>query len=346
MKSAFLIGMVVLYSSKAFGWGALGHAAIGEIAERLLTPAAKALVCEVLGAEPLAVAATFPDEVRNDPRYKDFSPYHFFEIVSGTPVADAVKGAEGKKTAHSFISSGAEFIGRNNVPRDQKIIVMRYLVHLVGDVHQPLHVGNGYDMGANLCDVKWKNPITGRTENVNLHSVWDDHAFEWEEKDFNTINKGKPGKYFGYQSIVANVEADTSDAMKAVKADLPNSSKLGAQAWYEEALAMHPKVYKDGITDPRLRPYCKIKDPVTHKYRDGAYDRKKLPTIGETYSREALGLIHQQILKGGHRLAYVLNDIATRFPPANTNGVGCAEAILSPSQLEAQRGPDSSKTGN
>lgn len=324
MKHALALSL--LLSARAFGWGDLGHAAIGEIAERNLSPAGKALVCDVLGAEPLAVAATYPDHVRNDPRYKDFAPYHFIEVLPGASVAETVKANLGKKNAHTINGGAPDAVGRSNIPRDQRILLMRYLVHLVGDVHQPLHVGNGMDMGANLCDVDFKDPETGRNVRYNLHTVWDDHIFDWERKDFETANKGKPGKYFGYQIVVDNVEKDASEGMKAVRADIANLAKAAVQTWYEESVALHPKAYKDGVTDPRQRAFCKVKDPETGKYQDAAYNKKKIPTLGEPYCREALAVAHQQIYKAGHRLAYLLNDIAVRFPPSS--GEGCAKAIV------------------
>src|SRR4051812_2098917 len=71
----------------AYAWGDLGHQAIAEIAERRLDADGRALVFSIVGADPLAYAAIFPDVVRSDGRYMDygtgFADYHFFEIPPG-----------------------------------------------------------------------------------------------------------------------------------------------------------------------------------------------------------------------------------------------------------------------
>ncbi|HNS25968.1 MAG TPA: S1/P1 nuclease, partial [Methanobacteriaceae archaeon] len=68
-----------------------GHEAVGEIAERNLTAKGRKMVLDILGAEPLSGVATFPDSVRDDDRFDDFSAYHFFNAPPGTSVKDAEK---------------------------------------------------------------------------------------------------------------------------------------------------------------------------------------------------------------------------------------------------------------
>src|SRR5687768_16063144 len=96
--SANLALGILSYSSFAHAWGELGHQVMGEIAEKILSqdPRAKQALTRVLGVEPRAIAAAWPDEVRDDERFKPFAPYHFISI-----------GADGKshdeKNAHTIL---------------------------------------------------------------------------------------------------------------------------------------------------------------------------------------------------------------------------------------------------
>src|SRR6185437_16951518 len=146
-----VIALALVLSNLAFAWGDLGHQAVGEIAERNLTPEAKKMVQSILGVEPMAVAATFPDKVRSDPRFKDFTPYHFLEIPDGYDYENMPASERAEKDAHTIISQVPALLKDPKVSRDRKMTLLRYLIHVVGDVHQPLHVGNARDMGANLC---------------------------------------------------------------------------------------------------------------------------------------------------------------------------------------------------
>lgn len=344
LLSVFVLSVL---SSQAYGWGDIGHAAVGEIAERNLTEKGAGLVCQVLGGEPLSVAATFPDHVRSDPRYRAFAPYHFLEIVPPMSPTEALAKSAGKKNAHAMIVGAPDFINRPGVPAAQQQLYLRYLVHMVGDVHQPLHVGNGWDMGANLCEVNFIDPETGASRKTNLHSVIDDGIFEWEKQDFDKANKGRPGKYYGYQPLVDSILSDTSAGMKATKADLPEAIKLGPVKWYEEAQALHPSVYKDKtpVKHPKERPYCKLHDPVTGKYIDGAYKASEVPTLDESFARAQLAMAKQQILKGGHRLAALINEMAERFPP-KLSKADCQNALDAANQIEKHtqyRQPDTEK---
>lgn len=175
---------VFMYSVSAYPWGDLGHSTVGYIADYKLSKRARNLVYQILGPEPLAVAAVFPDHVRSDNRYNGFVLYHYIEIKLGKRYADLKVADRADKDADTIISEVPEMLMDKKLSREQKMILLRYFIHIVGDVHQPLHVGNGLDRGGNLCDIKWVNPMTGKTETDNLHSFWDDKIMTYMEEDF------------------------------------------------------------------------------------------------------------------------------------------------------------------
>ena len=85
--SAFILSVLsaasLTFAQNAFAWGNVGHETVAEIAERFISEDTKNFVQKILGPEPLSVAATFPDQVRSDERFKGFAPYHFVEIPDG-----------------------------------------------------------------------------------------------------------------------------------------------------------------------------------------------------------------------------------------------------------------------
>ncbi len=304
-----------LFQSQAWAWGDIGHGAIGYIAESLLTSQGKSFVFLQLGHDPLSVAAVFPDQVRSDDRFKSFAPYHFLEIPRGYTFATLPKELRAEKDAHTIISKAPDLLSIRNPPLSppHQAVLFKYLVHLVGDVHQPLHVGNGRDRGANLCQVKWENPKTGKTVATNLHTAWDENLISNIQFEFEKSATLAPGqkRWFGYRElgdlIMAEVKAGTLQVNFAkVSADAP-------EVWYSESQALHDVAYPGGNKiAPEDRLYCKIVDPQTGKVVNGKFDETQIPTLDAAFAAQALPVIKSQILKAGYRLADMINKMGAK----------------------------------
>lgn len=162
------LAAVLLFTAvSAYSFGPTGHRVVGRIAENHLTPEAKKALTAIMGAESLARAATWPDDIRSDPAYNSTSPWHFVTIEDGQkyePTAEALKKGDVIEAIGRFMLQ----LKDKSTSREDKILAIRWLVHLVGDVHQPLHVGRGPDRGGNSIDVVWFG------EKTNLHSLWDE----------------------------------------------------------------------------------------------------------------------------------------------------------------------------
>jgi hypothetical protein len=149
-------------------WGWLGHQVAGDIAQRYLSPTARAAVQHILGAETLAEASLWADRMRDDPStfwQEVAGPYHYVTVppeqryrdVGAPPEGDAVTAlAQFAADLQSPVSSGAE-----------RRLALRFALHIVQDLHQPLHVGNGRDRGGNDVTVRFDGDV------LNLHRVWD-----------------------------------------------------------------------------------------------------------------------------------------------------------------------------
>ncbi|MCF7808747.1 MAG: S1/P1 nuclease [Candidatus Marinimicrobia bacterium] len=154
---------LLISTSMLFAWGKTGHRIVGMIAEENLTPEAKEQIAGILGHTDLARISNWPDEIKSDPKWDHTHDWHYCTIFDG-------KEYEGPEAGGRAIQKVVEF--SDLLPkgvlsdRDQKNILC-FIVHIVGDLHQPLHVGNGTDRGGNAVDVTWFRDST------NLHSVWD-----------------------------------------------------------------------------------------------------------------------------------------------------------------------------
>lgn len=167
--SSFLAFLILLsVSLNASGWGQTAHRVTGAIAEQYLSDEARAAIQKILPNESLAEAATWADEMRSDPRVfwqKTASPWHYVTVPSGKTYAEI--GAPKQGDAVTALAGFRETLLDPEARMVDKQLALRFIVHLVGDLHQPLHSGNGTDRGGN--DLK----VTFMGNSSNLHRVWD-----------------------------------------------------------------------------------------------------------------------------------------------------------------------------
>jgi hypothetical protein len=157
-----------LPAGPAFAWGATGHRVTGAVADQYLSGVARANVRLLLGTESLAQAATWPDDMRSDPALfwqKTASPWHFVTIPAGSTHAQAGAPAEGD--AVTALARFAQVLRDPNASLQDRRMALRFTIHIIGDLHQPLHAGRPGDRGGNDVKVSWFGDPT------NLHSVWD-----------------------------------------------------------------------------------------------------------------------------------------------------------------------------
>ena len=178
---AALAGLLILSgaghpSAAPAVWGANGHRIVGEIAEHYLSDEAQAGIQALVGDTSLAHLATWPDEIRSNPAWDCSAPWHYITIDDGLNYATARKNRSGDvveamKRQETILRDPAMSVAL-------KRNALKFLVHFVGDVHQPLHVGRGGDRGGNSVTVLWFG------ETTNLHSVWDTKIIEQQQLSF------------------------------------------------------------------------------------------------------------------------------------------------------------------
>lgn len=195
-------------------WGQIGHRTVGHIADGMLTKKAQKHVKRVLGNETLAEVSTWMDEVRSDDAYDYANTWHYCTIPDGMTYEEAPT-QEGGDVVWA-IEKMIKELKSGNLTAIQEETNLRFLVHLVGDIHQPLHVGNGTDRGGNDVKVTWFGSKT------NLHSVWDSRMID--------------GKQFSYTELADWVN-------HASKTQVKEWQSASVRDWAHESMTYRDQVY-------------------------------------------------------------------------------------------------------
>jgi hypothetical protein len=173
----FLIFSLPVYS---FGWGVLGHRIVGNIAENYLTAKAKKAIHKILGDESMAMASNWADFIKSDNAYRYISSWHYIDFDPGMS-KDQIEDYLAKDTATDIYTKMNFLINElknKELPVDKKKMDLKLLIHFVGDVHQPFHVGHREDLGGNKIKVTWFNKPT------NLHAVWDEQLVDFQQLSY------------------------------------------------------------------------------------------------------------------------------------------------------------------
>lgn len=170
MKKLFnfcLIGASIILIS----WGFKGHRAVATIAQKHLTSNTAYVVSAYLKGESMADVATWADENRNNTT----APWHFLNLPLGLTHEQFVKfvGESDNNVYTAILKTEASLKDRNLSP-DEKNEALKYLIHLVGDAHQPMHISRKEDKGGNTIQVRFDDKGT------NLHSLWDSKLIDHE----------------------------------------------------------------------------------------------------------------------------------------------------------------------
>lgn len=217
----FLILSQTLLASE--DWGQNGHRTVGETANQHIKSKARKKIDKILNGQSIADASTYADEIKSDRAYDQYKPWHYANIPFDQTYSQAEKNPQG-----DIVSGIEECIqqlksGELNLEKEQ--FYLRMLIHLVGDMHQPLHFGLKEDKGANDFKVKWFNKPS------NLHRVWDTQMIE----SYN----------MSYTELTNNLPELSKSEIESIK----SGTLLD---WVEENRELTKKVYKSADLDENL----------------------------------------------------------------------------------------------
>lgn len=168
-----------LVTTPAFAWGYFGHRTVAAIAMDNVTPATRARIAVLLKAAPQLVtpqckvksledAAAWPDCLRSERwRWGYTFPWHYQDISICKPF-NIKEGCANGECVSAQIERNARLLKDRRQPAVIRLEALAFLTHFVGDIHQPLHVGENDDKGGN--DIK---TAYGDVPGFNLHAIWD-----------------------------------------------------------------------------------------------------------------------------------------------------------------------------
>ncbi len=160
----------MLFPIKTLAWGKKGHALVAEVAFRFLDENTKKMVLEYLDGMTIEEAANWMDTVKNDHAYDYMKPYHYVNFEKGNPVFEA----NGDNIIYQLDTTIKELKNKKYLAKEEITTKIKILFHLMGDLHQPMHVGYGSDKGGNSIPINFNNRKT------NLHSLWDSGIIEYK----------------------------------------------------------------------------------------------------------------------------------------------------------------------
>jgi hypothetical protein len=231
-----LLSLVPL--NQAFSWGASGHSIIAEIAQHRLDPQVFAQIEQLLGRQvSIASIASWADDITQ--QRPDTVNWHFVNIPYDATTYDAAHECQPNPKGDCVIKAierSLATLKKPSAPKDQRVEALKFLVHFVGDVHQPLHTIDRNDAGGSkLAVVFFDTPMS-------LHMVWDvgiiDHrTYDWGEYVRTLEHNWLPGKdtcaLESGDPVVWALQAHAA-AVNVVYV-LPEDLKLG-EAYYQQSL--------------------------------------------------------------------------------------------------------------
>lgn len=170
---------LILFASETLAWGQTGHRVTGEIAQIYLTPKTQAAIDAILDNETLAEISTYADENRSNPDnfwQNVANPFHYVTVPKGKTYAQV--GAPEEGDSYTAIKMFTATLKDPKSSRAEKQLALKMLVHIIADLHQPLHVGDGTDRGGNDVAVSYFGQAS------NLHRVWDTGLIDKKQLSF------------------------------------------------------------------------------------------------------------------------------------------------------------------
>ncbi|HEV7347100.1 S1/P1 nuclease [Telluribacter sp.] len=218
-----------LFMSQAWAWGQTGHRVVGFVAQNHLKNNARKKVNTILNFNSLAEVSNWMDDIKSDTAYNHTHDWHWVTIPEGTMYEQTQKNPKG-----DLIMKLEEIISAlkaGNLDRTTEQQYLKFLVHLIGDLHQPLHVGGKDDTGGNAVKLQWFGQPS------NLHRVWDSDMIDGKNLSYTELAGflGQPSKsqIQEWQSLSVRDWAYASQSRAPQVYNFPKDGRLGYRYSYE-----------------------------------------------------------------------------------------------------------------
>lgn len=317
-QRAAAFGFVLLFCAivgpaPAHAWGCKGHQVVALIAEKHLNPRALAMVKKILadspidpslsryckegGADPMADASTWPDDIRS--QRPETPPWHYVDIPLDVNQREVEKFCDPKVgCVTGAIRDELSLLGSKYADAQERADALRFLIHFVGDIHQPLHGVSNNDLGGNCVAVAFFDEAPQlRNQQLeiyspNLHAIWDTNILEratmgqTSEQVASELDESFQKRFAAWQKAPANIDT---------------------WAWESHLLAQKNAYGKLPVRIPAEAP-----QPVTSCADDSHISARMLQLkehLDEPYQALAAPIVRERLAQAGVRLALLLNQI-------------------------------------
>lgn len=299
----------------AQAWGCRGHETIATLAEKHLTPEAKQALLALLtanpidpqlkrycgqrGLDPFVDASTWADDDRNlEPAT---APWHFIDIPLGVTTPAQIKtfcGSGG--CVIQAITDQLAIFKDKTAPAAKRATALRFIIHFVGDLHQPLHATSNADRGGNCVPVQYfrrKPHVKNNNYTPNLHQLWDTAI---PERDMEGAD---PAEF-----------ADKLDAEFAGSFSAWQQGGMQLESWAWEGHQQAVGVVYGALGTPIAKEPDIPVNTCADDHNIGQRMLEKHITVSAAYQEQAAALAEERLAQAGIRLAMILNDAAKSGP--------------------------------
>lgn len=310
LKKFLLLFTLIAFAGfpRASAWWCEGHESVSLIAEHHLTPKARAAVLQLLNAnpvdippfckdspnDPMAIASTWADDAKN---IEKTASWHFVDIPLSlkkgdpetycVPIGPSNNGGPRPGCILSALRYTVNVLHSDKEPPDEKAKALRYLIHFMGDLHQPLHTTTNNDRGGNCTPVSFFE----NSEPTNLHSIWDGLLIERELT-------------LAHETVAQFASSIDHRFLSNESAWTKNTPRFDEWAW-ETHMVARKITYGDLAPEAPVEKY----DPHADCDAEAAKMKALNLRVSEPYQTAAIPVIEEQIAKAGYRLAAVLNAL-------------------------------------
>lgn len=210
----FFAAMLII--ADCFAWGQVGHDTTAQIAENHLSRKAKKKIKKVLDGKSILYWSNWLDNASHHPEYAYASTWHYKNIDEGQEYKDVPPYEKGDII--TALNDMTAKLKSHKLSKEEEALSLKILVHLMGDLHQPMHLAHKSDIGGNKIDVKFFRYDT------NLHHVWDEDLVE-------------KGHHWTYDEWTYQLD-------RVSKAEIKEIVKGDFDDWAQESFAYTQKIYK------------------------------------------------------------------------------------------------------
>lgn len=208
----FYLLIIILFCSKStYAWGAKGHEIVSEVAFQYLDKDTKIIVLQYLDGMTIQEAATWMDRIKKDRSLNYMKPYHYVNFQKGA----TVKNNPGSNIIAVLSNAISELKNHKKLSKEEVKMRLLFVFHLIGDLHQPLHVGYASDKGGNKVQINFNGKGT------NLHSFYDSGIIKYKKIKLK----------------------DCLNPIKSTKKEVIKYQKINVIEWANESRSFLPEIY-------------------------------------------------------------------------------------------------------